>query len=319
MTWRPPVALSYWYVAKAEVALPHTLPKRRKLEADLPLSFNPQTTWRSDLPMAGEDDVESRPSRTVDAPAPARARDQRQKLEAYNEVLRRLRASACEEARVPGFDDQLWLHFHRFPARYALDVNVERAEDVLTHKRLLELAADPAKQPVFDIRPVRVCFNVNENPNESVDLDSAMADGAQSSPNHSGRVGIHLPPRFGLSSNLEGLNLQANRYNVEDEDSVMNSDAQVSRPMHEITFSALDKRKLLSELTALVAEIGLYMQEAHAFSTVDGFFLGVFVVDGWLSEEEELRKEVEKGILKLKFLDSITRSRPSTYVQLVSS
>lgn len=39
---------------------------------------------------------------------------------------------------------------------YALDVNVERAEDVLTHKRLLQLAEDPANRPVFEVRTVQV-------------------------------------------------------------------------------------------------------------------------------------------------------------------
>lgn len=38
------------------------------------------------------------------------------------------------------------------------------------------------------------------------------------------------------------------------------------------------------QLTSLLAEIGLNIQEAHAFSTVDGFSLDVFVVDGWLCE-----------------------------------
>jgi hypothetical protein len=42
--------------------------------------------------------------------------------------------------------------------RYALDVNVERAEDVLTHKRLLELAEDPANRPAFEVRLVQVCI-----------------------------------------------------------------------------------------------------------------------------------------------------------------
>lgn len=40
--------------------------------------------------------------------------------------------------------------------RYALDVNVERAEDVLTHKRLLHLARDPLNRPVFEVRVVQV-------------------------------------------------------------------------------------------------------------------------------------------------------------------
>jgi hypothetical protein len=37
-----------------------------------------------------------------------------------------------------------------------MDVNVERAEDVLTHKRLLELAKDPAQRPAFAVRAVQV-------------------------------------------------------------------------------------------------------------------------------------------------------------------
>jgi len=37
-----------------------------------------------------------------------------------------------------------------------LDVNVERAEDVLAHKRLLKLAEDPASRPAFQVRLVQV-------------------------------------------------------------------------------------------------------------------------------------------------------------------
>lgn len=38
------------------------------------------------------------------------------------------------------------------------------------------------------------------------------------------------------------------------------------------------------QLTLLLAEVGLNIQEAHAFSTTDGYSLDVFVVDGWPSE-----------------------------------
>lgn len=38
---------------------------------------------------------------------------------------------------------------------------------------------------------------------------------------------------------------------------------------------------LIFQLTSLLSEIGLNIQEAHAFSTVDGYSLDVFVVDGW--------------------------------------
>lgn len=34
-------------------------------------------------------------------------------------------------------------------------------------------------------------------------------------------------------------------------------------------------------MTSLLSEVGLNIQEAHAFSTVDGYSLDVFVVDGW--------------------------------------
>ncbi|KAJ6916555.1 hypothetical protein NC652_019073 [Populus alba x Populus x berolinensis] len=75
-------------------------------------------------------------------------------------------------------------------------------------------------------------------------------------------------------------------------------------------------------MTSLLAEIGLNIQEAHAFSTVDGFSLYIFVVDGWLRRiiakltlfahcttwscawepTEELRNALEKEILKSKFV-----------------
>jgi UTP:GlnB (protein PII) uridylyltransferase len=38
------------------------------------------------------------------------------------------------------------------------------------------------------------------------------------------------------------------------------------------------------QLTTLLSEIGLNIQEAHAFSTLDGYSLDVFVVDGWAGQ-----------------------------------
>lgn len=248
--------------------------------------------------MAIDEDVESCGSIAA-LSSHAQPRYQRQKLEVYNEVLRRIQQSNFEEANLPGFDDQLWLHFNRLPPRYALDVNVERAEDVLTHKRLLQFAEDPANQPAFEVRTVQV-YHVG-NSVDSVHSDSSMIEDAQSSFNYSNRQGIHPPPTFGSSPNLEAFALQANRYHVEDGGSAMSSTPFFSRPMHEITFSTVDKPKLLSQLTSLLAEIGLNIQEAHAFSTVDGFSLDVFVVDGWHYEEtEELKSVLQKEISKLK-------------------
>lgn len=44
-----------------------------------------------------------------------------------------------------------------------MDVNVERAQDVLMHKRLLQLAHDPATRPAFEVRPVQV-FLIENSP-----------------------------------------------------------------------------------------------------------------------------------------------------------
>ncbi|OMO91943.1 hypothetical protein COLO4_18012 [Corchorus olitorius] len=99
------------------------------------------------------EDNESCGSKANDSPV--QSRQQRKKLDVYNEVLRRLRDSDIEEANRPGFDDELWTHFNRLPTRYALDVNVERAEDVLKHKRLLHLAHDPANRPAMEVRLVQ--------------------------------------------------------------------------------------------------------------------------------------------------------------------
>jgi len=67
--------------------------------------------------MVIEHDIESCGSRAVQLSHANHPRHHRQKLEVYNEVLRRIQDSDCEEAHVPGFDDQLWLHFNRLPAR----------------------------------------------------------------------------------------------------------------------------------------------------------------------------------------------------------
>ena len=38
------------------------------------------------------------------------------------------------------------------------------------------------------------------------------------------------------------------------------------------------------QMSALLADVGLNIREAHVFSTTDGYSLDVFVVDGWPSE-----------------------------------
>ncbi|PUZ71781.1 hypothetical protein GQ55_2G342000 [Panicum hallii var. hallii] len=236
------------------------------------------------------------------AAAAAQARKQQQqqrhKLEVYTEVLRRLHESGLPEARAPGFDDELWNHFNRLPARYAMDVNVERAEDVLTHRRLLEQARDPAQRPAFAVRAVQVSPILDGN---QTDADSNTAGEEVASRLLNRQQSIHPPPAFGSSTNLEALALEASKSQGQDHDSTSDNGRSMYRPMHEITFSTIDKPKLLSELTSLLGELGLNIQEAHAFSTNDGYSLDVFVVVGWHDEEtEDLVEAVQKEIGRIE-------------------
>ncbi|KAK2665653.1 hypothetical protein Ddye_004227 [Dipteronia dyeriana] len=264
----------------------------------------------------GGESCGSRASETssTSSPAAATSRQQRQKVEVYNEVLRRLKESVDNEDTIqPDFDDELWAHFNRLPTRYALDVNVERADDVLMHKRLLHLAHDPNNRPAIEVRLVQVHPTSDRNSADSIPLDSPRKEASQGS-----RQSIHPPPAFGSSPNLEALAIEANKcQDLDDGENSVHANAQFSRPMHEITFSTDDKPKLLSQLTSLLADTGLNIQEAHAFSTVDGYSLDVFVVDGWPYEETELLKgTLEKELLKIEkqgwpsYLSSSPASEP---------
>ncbi|RLN12494.1 serine/threonine-protein kinase STY46 isoform X2 [Panicum miliaceum] len=132
----------------------------------------------------------------MEGPQPQqRPGSQRTRLGVYHDVLRRLRDAAAPEALAPDFADRLWAHFHRFSVRcerilprylllfnvrlmefcwsripfssvfvfffrgcgrYALDVNAERAEDVLVHMQLLDRAKHSENQPAFSVRVVQV-------------------------------------------------------------------------------------------------------------------------------------------------------------------
>jgi hypothetical protein len=140
---------------------------------------------------------------------------QRHKLEVYTQVLRRLQDAGVPDAQSPGFEDELWSHFNRLPARYAMDVNVERAEDVLTHKLLLGLAKDPAQRPAFSVRAVQVSPVLDGN---QTDADSNTA-GEVASRLLNRQQSIHPPPAFGSSTNLEALALEASKSQGQDHDS----------------------------------------------------------------------------------------------------
>ncbi|MED6106355.1 hypothetical protein PIB30_004130 [Stylosanthes scabra] len=237
-------------------------------------------------------DTESRSSRICNPWWNQSGRKQRQKVEVYSEVLTRLKELNVKEASVPGFDDELWAHFYYLPTRYALDMNVERAQDVLMHKRLLHMARFPATAtgPAIEVRLVQVRASSAAN--------SRICDTPQYSDIPA--TIFHPPPAFASSSNLE-LDQCKSQLQAEDKSRHFNFYAHYARPMHEITISNNDKPKLLSQLTSLMSETGLDIQEAHAFSTLDGYSLDVFVVGGWPVEEtEKLKRVLAKKIQKLE-------------------
>ncbi|KAH6799880.1 ACT-like protein tyrosine kinase family protein [Perilla frutescens var. hirtella] len=222
--------------------------------------------------------------------SPVQSRKRRQKIEVFHEVLCRLRELDVEEAAEPGFEDQLWAHFTMLPLRYALDVNTERAEDVLVHKRLLNMARDPLTRPAVDVRLVQVRPTCDGNSGSSVHSSFTRGGNALLSDS------LHPPPAFGPSSSDFELAFEGNKYDAQDENSPVSRKSYFSRPMHEITISTKDKTKLLSGLTCLMSEIGLNIQEAHAFCTIDGWSLDVFVVDGWEKDIDHLRATLVKEI-----------------------
>lgn len=237
-------------------------------------------------------------------------RKRRQKLEVYREVVQRLKESEIEEAGRPGFEDELWNHFTRLPLRYALDVNIEKAQDVLMHKKLLQLAHDPKTRPAFEVRIVQVHSFSDGNPGDS--FHSKIAEVARDS-DYSGR--LHPPPTFFLSSS-SGIPQDDSKTCLQDGNLSVHGNSNLYRPSHEITISTTDKPKLLTRLTSLLAEVGLNIQEAHAFSTSDGYSLDIFVVDGWTYEEtDQLVCIIGKEIPAIEFSGSNQESLPPAVVQ----
>ncbi|RVW51069.1 Serine/threonine-protein kinase STY17 [Vitis vinifera] len=169
------------------------------------------------------EDADSCSSRAVDS-WPTHNRKQRQKVvEIYEEVRRRLKSWDNEEAMRPGFDDELWAHFSRLPTRYALDVNVERAEDVLTHKRLLQLAHDPATRPALEVRLVQVHpisggihgDSDPSNPLKKVDAQSHYHTSQRRQVYFNMHLYTHPPSTFGLLPNMKVL-VEAKNSHVQD-------------------------------------------------------------------------------------------------------
>ncbi|XP_028763682.1 serine/threonine-protein kinase STY46 isoform X1 [Neltuma alba] len=201
------------------------------------------------------------------------------------------------------FREQLDAHFNRLPPSYLLDVNIDRAEDVLLHQKLLALARDPSKRPVYNIRFLEhISTRMDDRDQQIINAHSSIRP---SSPASNGEAeSSHKRARdcaaeFEPCSKLEDLNLDVGKNSKEVTDNYSQMHEQLSIPVHEVIFSAIDKPKLLSQLSALLSDIGLNIREAHVFSTTDGYSLDVFVVDGWPVEDTHgLYEAMEKAVAR---------------------
>ncbi|KAH7278387.1 hypothetical protein KP509_38G038900 [Ceratopteris richardii] len=205
--------------------------------------------------------------------------------EVCKEVLRKLREANCEAVHLPGFEENIVAHFMRLPTRYALDVNVDQPEDVLLHRDLLQRAEIPENRPVVHVRPVKVLPTEvpegNELPTPHASAENQISLINSSNDSDFGKLQDHsvYAPAFGK---LDSLSIGSSG-GVDDE--MLSSRSRVAQyPIHEVTFSTVDKTKLLSQLSSILADVGLNIREAHVFSTSDGYSLDVFIVHGWEKE-----------------------------------
>ncbi|CAJ1976964.1 unnamed protein product [Sphenostylis stenocarpa] len=215
-----------------------------------------------------------------------------------NDVYNRLLATGHDQAvSNPDFREQLEAHFNRLPPR---------AEDVLLHQTLLALARDPDKRPVYHIRFLENISTRTDSEDQQI-LSTHYSAGSSHATNGvavpSGKSKMRdIANEFEPCSKLEDLNLDVRKNSKETEEIFLTDNffqRHSSIPVHEIIFSAVDKPKLLSQLSALLSDIGLNIREAHVFSTTDGYSLDVFVVDGWPVEEtDELYDAMEKAVAR---------------------
>jgi len=223
------------------------------------------------------------------------------------EIFDRLMAKGIEEvvSDPSAFRDQLHRHFERLPASYSIDLDVEKPEDVLLHRRILdECANNPDKRPIFHARFLR-CIEGQQGPMDSE--DKPQGPSTSENGNSGGSLTSTLrDAEFRRSEPCERMleDLSLERRNVVDdsEDCSVRRDKGIRRT-HEIIFSTNDKPKLLTELSTLLSAVGLNICEAHVFSTTDGFCLDIFVVDGWDTEETD-------GLLQ-KLKETAARSHAS--------
>ncbi|KAG6671633.1 hypothetical protein I3843_16G014400 [Carya illinoinensis] len=218
-----------------------------------------------------------------------------------SDVYNRLVESQHEEViSNPDYRELLDAHFNRLPSSYGLDVNMDRVEDVLLHQKILALATDPKKRPVYNIRFLENTCGTTDGDDDPQFVSSFSnsrsscdaASGVVPSEKRSRDCAIEFEPCPGL----EHLKLDARR-NSRSTDNFSRRQELPHVHIHEVIFSTIDKPKLLSQLSTLLSDIGLNIREAHVFSTTDGYSLDVFVVDGWHDEDTDgLYKAMETAV-----------------------
>ncbi|WOK94634.1 serine/threonine-protein kinase STY46-like isoform X4 [Canna indica] len=213
-----------------------------------------------------------------------------------DDIYERLIQSGNQEViSNPDLRDQIDAHLNRLPPKYGLDLNMDRVADVLLHQKILADAADPAKRPIFHVRLMKC---IRSSVCESDDPQQSARDNSTGEPTddaHEGNVAPDLRNKdqgteFEPCSRLGDLNLKVKdtTREIRDIKEALSDREDINEiAIHEIIFSSIDKPKLLSQLSALLSNIGLNIREAHVFSTTDGYSLDVFEVDGWPKEETE--------------------------------
>ncbi|CAM0144902.1 unnamed protein product [Urochloa decumbens] len=152
------------------------------------------------------------------------------------EIFDRLMAKGIEEVvkDPPAFREQLHRHFERLPASYSIDLDVEKAEDVLLHRRILDECADPDKRPVFHVRFLR-CIEAPPDSQDKAQDPSTLREA---------EIGGSEP----CERMMEDLTLERRKVADDSEASSARRGVKILY-IHEIIFSMVDKTKLLAQET----------------------------------------------------------------------
>ncbi|CAN6543595.1 unnamed protein product [Malus baccata var. baccata] len=207
-----------------------------------------------------------------------------------NDVYNRLVESGHEDAlTLPEFRGHLDAHFNRLPASYGLDVNLDRVEDVLLHQKLLALAKDPEKRPVYHVRFMENTSTRTDDDDDDVQQFTSIASTQRPScdETNEGAALSHgtrnCAVDFEPCSRLGDLNLDV-RKNAMDMDGRHLTECSPTRqdiphvPIHEVIFSTIDRPKLLSQDAdglyeamekAIARSEGSWSRSSHSHSAVE--------------------------------------------------